>query len=175
MSDLADFLAPYNNILSVLTYVLGILGFVPAVITFIIKNIRDARELENQIFYRISDTNQRINEILLNHPQLGASWFQNEPTKPLTADERVQQHILFDMITALFEEAYLAYQRAPNVQRKAQWAGWEQFIKDYCQKPNYQRWWLTVAERGEQQSGGQFDTRFEAFISRNMSPLPQVA
>ncbi len=73
------------------------------------------------------------------------------------------------MLTTLFEKTFLVYQGASNKQRGAQWLGWEQFILDYCQKDDYRVWWNSVVENQKGDEGGQYDLRFERFMTKKFS------
>ena len=162
MLELISALEPYNKGLSSIAYIVGIAGFVPADITFVRKTLQEIKEKEEKIYLQIDEATFQINKLILAHPQLGVSWWQDQPTRPLSEEELVQQAILFDMLTALFERTFLVYQEASSKQRHAQWAGWEQFMLDYCRKQGYRNWWNLLVENHE---GPQYDKRFVRFMN----------
>jgi hypothetical protein len=164
MLNILDELAVYNSGLSSLAYIIGVIGFIPAVITFLRKTQTEIKEKEEKIYNEIAEEYFRFNQMVFDHPTLGVSWFQSFPTKNLTTEEKIQQAILFDILTALFEKTFLAYQGASSRQKRHQWMGWEMFIEDYCKKADYQIWYKNVVKGREDSLGAQYDKNFEIFM-----------
>jgi hypothetical protein len=161
-------LESYSKGLSVIAYLVGIAGFIPATITFVRRTQQEIIENREKIYNVIDEKYFRINQTILIHPHLGVSWFQEGPTRKLSVEEKIQQLIIFDMITALFETTFLTYQRANSGQRSAQWEGWDRFIYDYCLKGDYRRWWqdTTARSEGVDLLYAQYDANFERYMNK---------
>jgi hypothetical protein len=145
------------------------LSAVVAALTFVWKSRLEQRARERQIYSDLDDKYFRIHELILAHPKLDVSWYRDEPNVPLTRDEQHQQDVMYELITRLFERAYLTFGYASWGHRRRQWRGWVDYIEDYCRKQSYRQWWqkenwpLRTYRPGE---STQFDRSFEAFMSR---------
>jgi hypothetical protein len=95
-------------------------------------------------------------------------------TPPLTEDEKVQQKILFDMLTDVFESAFVHYvkyrdQNNEQVRKlfEGEWKTWEDYIVRFLERPAYLSVWLDVH--------GGYDDELNCFIqgmlTRKTRPL----
>ena len=88
---------------------------------------------------------------------------------PLTDTEKVQQKILYTILTDVFEVAFLQYNRTHadfdaeiNLIRVSQWAGWVVYIKKFLQRRAYCLVYLDIRD--------EFDNRFVSFMNENAGP-----
>lgn len=69
-----------------------------------------------------------------------------------------QELILFSILIKTCERAFLMFhENKDSDYYHQQWKGWEDYIKDYCNRENFQRAWCII--------GGQFDVEFRKKIS----------
>jgi hypothetical protein len=132
---------------------------------------REQRHRDRQVFQEIDDIYFRINELIVRHPQLDVSWYSNGINAPLTADQKLQQDTMFELITRMFERAFLAYLDASANARRQEWQGWKDFIGDYSRKTSYRDWWNKEdwpLRRIEQGGYSQYNAGFEKFMNEMM-------
>lgn len=96
----------------------------------------------------------------LENPQLDVFDLPDAAPQQLSPVQQKQEIILFTMLFAIFERAYLMYYDQATEIKERQWSGWQEYIQTFCQRPNFQRAW--------QVSGATFDRRFEEFMRELM-------
>lgn len=150
------------------TLIVGIVAF----LKYRSSQEKAAARDEQAIFDSIDATYMDLNKIMLAHPALDASWFSDDQKRILSEEQRLQQSIIFDMTTRLFERAFLVFTRASSSHRARQWSGWEAYIEDYCKKESFHRWWNTRDWPLRSDADGeldQYDKRFLEFMAAKMS------
>jgi len=145
------------------THIVSILGIPIVIILFFRNTRRDDIARQEKIYDEVDKSYIFFNHVILSHPHLDVMWF-DQPETSLTERERTQQYILFDLLTNMFERAFLAYQNAPGKQRKQQWVGWQDYIDLYCKKQAYQDWWFDERHKIGTKTNLTFDQAFEDFI-----------
>lgn len=149
------------------------IGGPTAVVSYIVFWIKDRHAAAEarltagrRVFSDVGDNMDRINALILKYPTLGVGWFDLQERK-LTEVEKIQQAVLYDMIVALMERAFLAYRQIdPGPERAGEKEGWDKYITDYCRKRSFRAWWRGVtAQDGE---GCQFNQQFEDFVNQKM-------
>jgi hypothetical protein len=92
-------------------------------------------------------------KLCIDHPRLdGYSVPRADTLKPpLTADEKVQQRLLFTALTDVFEVAYVQYHKSEAVPEKVrktfhdkQWPGWDTYIRKFLARPAYRKTWFDI-------------------------------
>jgi hypothetical protein len=83
----------------------------------------------------------------------------------LTDDQRERRQAMFRILIALFERAYiLLYDESMSPQRRRQWATWDDYMREWCQRDDF-RHALPELLEGE-------DAAFVAHIRRIDGALP---
>ncbi|MEZ5850431.1 MAG: hypothetical protein R3D68_07260 [Hyphomicrobiaceae bacterium] len=158
------------------SYIVTILG-VPAFIFQYFRNSRREKIARRDGIYRIVDAAfVDFNKLIVNYPNLNVTWFDTAK-REMSDEERVQQYIIFDLLTNMFERDFLAYQDASGEQRKVQWQGWVEYIDQYCAKAAYREWWNNPLHRSEGNQTLTYDKSFEEFISarfRRAGEIPEA-
>jgi hypothetical protein len=119
---------------------------------------------QEQVYMNIERVFHDFQRTILDYPRLDVAWVPLSEPPPLTDAERVQQTIIFEMATSMFERAYLLYKDAPRSIRNRQWPGWEEYIRGYCAREPYRQWWRTTYR--PEDSKNFYDTEFAKFMSR---------
>jgi hypothetical protein len=50
------------------------------------------------------------------------------------------------MLVCLMERAFLMYRNQSSELRRAQWDGWDAYIKEWCRRANFRRLWGEVGK-----------------------------
>lgn len=143
------------------------LSIVGGVITYFINSRKDLRLRQAQRFNDMDAAFTDFQKTLLDYTHLDVGW-QSLPKSPtLSEDEHAKRSVIFEIATSMFEKAYILYIDAPKKIKKTQWTGWRAYIKGYCAKPEYRKWWFGD-HRGEGSGGSQeaasYDVSFERFM-----------
>jgi hypothetical protein len=94
--------------------------------------------------------------LCFEYPQLDLFDVPDATPRQLTATEAKQELIAFTFLISVFERAYLMYHDQSNRVKAAQWTGWDEYIRCYCERENFRSAWDI--------SGETFDRNFENFM-----------
>ena len=98
--------------------------------------------------------------LCLHYPELDIFDVPDSIPPTLTAIQLKQETILFTILFATFERAYLLYSDGDDEIRQAQWTGWKEYIEGYCSRENFKRAWKV--------SGSTYDMGFQQFMSTSI-------
>jgi hypothetical protein len=96
-------------------------------------------------------------KVVLDHADLQLRTNQALPDP--TPEQKERMLIIFDMLIALFERAYLiAFREAMSVTEQRRWNSWDDYMREWCRRDDF-RQSLPLLLRGE-------DPDFVAYIRR---------
>ncbi len=162
-----DFFQRYSEALQALAAVTSIIVLIPSAIIFILnQQAQRALAREENHKYIIE---QYRNFLQLCLPFSNLSLESGTPRSDLSRDEHLQRDILFDILTSIFERAFITYSDSRRSDRKLQWQGWDNYIGQYANRPDYLEWWrrhmFHDRPAGFFQPGmSQYDQRFESYM-----------
>jgi hypothetical protein len=96
----------------------------------------------------------------LDHPQLDVFDVPDASPAQLTSEQKKQELIIFTMLFAIFERAYLMYFDQATEIKERQWTGWNEYIRSFGRRANFKSAW--------QASGATFDKEFEKYMQDAM-------
>jgi hypothetical protein len=139
------------------SFIVTVIGLPVAILFFIYQAHRERRNEDEQEYQLLNDAYNDFLRVVLEHPDLHLR--SNAPTPNLTADQEERMLVIFDMLIALFERAYLvayAPRMPPDMARR--WNSWEDFMREWCRRENFRN-------RLPYMLGGE-DPEFSASIQR---------
>jgi hypothetical protein len=102
--------------------------------------------------------NRAYNEFLsrcLNDPELAT-------VKPVEAEgSDRKQNIHITMVVSMLESASFMYRDQGTKFRRAQWSGWNDYIREWCQHPEFKRRWPEVIEQFDSEFKNHVETLFD--------------
>jgi hypothetical protein len=122
---------------------------------------KEQRDREYGTYNALDEKFMEFQRLCLDHPELDTFDVQDMAPKPLSAEQQKKELIAFTMLFSIFERAFLMYQDQSTEIKRAQWSGWDSYIKGFCKRANFQSAWKA--------SGTTFDTRFESYISHELA------
>ncbi|WP_293778652.1 hypothetical protein [uncultured Oxalicibacterium sp.] len=137
------------------SYVVATLGLPFAIFLFLHEQ-RKERDAEDEAAYQsVQDAYNAFLKIVLDNPDLRLR--STTASMHLSDEQHERMLIIFEMLVALFERAYLvAYQ--PNLSGAAQkrWHSWDDYMREWCRREDF---YLLLPQllRGE-------DEEFAAYI-----------
>lgn len=152
----------------------AIVGGVASILIFLWNQHVQARETMLARYDAVTQSYIDYQQICLENPELETSAYklpagaqQQVATDPIS---EVKRKIHFDILTSMFERAFLTYLHAPLKIRRSQWPGWRAYIEHFAAREDYQKWWrenvsdymAAKATCGDTQ----YDIRFERFMKR---------
>jgi hypothetical protein len=121
----------------VASYVVTCIGLPGAIVMYAIENYKE-RKLENEELYqKLAEEYAKFANLLINNADLQLMT-GNVPDSQLSPEQKERKKIIFDMLVALFERAYiLVYEDKMDKQTKRLWATWEDYIKFWCRRADF--------------------------------------
>jgi hypothetical protein len=144
--------------LEALSYLVTIVGFPLGIWFYLSDQRKERRNEEEEVYVRLSDQYADFLEIVLKNADLQLTT-RTTPIAPLTPEQNERRSVLFEILIALFERAYiLVYERDMDPQEVRLWASWEDYMREWCRRPDF-RELLPSLLKGE-------DPYFTAYITR---------
>mgnify|MGYP001099844233 CR=1 FL=1 len=139
-----------------LSYLVTVIGLPLAIGVFVHEQRKERRNEEEEIYQRLSDDYQDFLKLALEHADL--KLVSRQP-QTLNEEQAERKAILFGILIALFERAYLlVYEEHMPKQTRRLWQSWEDYLREWCARADF-RAALPDLLRGE-------DEDFCAHISR---------
>ena len=119
-----------------LSYVVTVVGLPLAIFVFLYEQRKERENEDEEVYQLVSDNYQDFLKIALEHPDL--QLFSTEVSDALNDEQKERQLIIFTMLMALFERAYLLiYDENMSPKQARRWNSWEDFIIEWCKKPHF--------------------------------------
>jgi len=123
VEQILKWLSTHANAIQALTNIVSIVGIPILAILFFRNMRRDSRLLGDRVYAEVDDLFVSFNKLILEYPHLNIDW-NDSALKKLTDNEKVQQDVVFGIVTSMFERVFLTYRNSSNAQRMRQWQGW---------------------------------------------------
>jgi hypothetical protein len=147
---------PTLEILQLLADFATFLGFPILIIVFINEKRKERREREYGTYNALDEKYIEFLKICMNNPELDLYDTPLEIVHELSPEQKIQQLALFDILVSLLERAFLMYKDQSDEVKKIQWAGWNEYMKDYAAHPVFRNLW--------HMRGIQFDSGFTEYM-----------
>lgn len=118
------------------SYIVTVFGFPLAILIFLWEQRQERINEENEVYELLSDNYQDFLHTVLENSDLHLG--TKESTANLRPDQRERMFIIFSMLIALFERAYLLLYKARFSRiQKRRWSSWEDYIDEWCQRDDF--------------------------------------
>jgi len=118
------------------SFIVTVVGLPLAIATFLYQARRERANEEEEEYQLLNDAYIDFLEVVLKHPDLRLR--SNAPTPNLTPEQEERMLVIFDMLIALFERAYLvAYDDHMPPDKARRWNSWEDFMREWCRRDNF--------------------------------------
>ena len=125
-----------KDILETLSYVSTIVGFPLAISIFMYEQRKERLNEEDEVYQSLSDNYQDFLKVVLDNTDLHL--FTPEETQGLSSEQQERMFLIFSMLIALFERAYLMlYKPTLNAIRRRRWASWEDYMAEWCKRKDF--------------------------------------
>ncbi len=144
--------------LEALSYIVTVIGLPFGIWVYLRDQQKERKNEEEEVYVRLSDQYAEFLELVLKNADLQLTT-RSMPVAPLTPEQKERRSVLFEILIALFERAYiLVYEPDMDPQEVRLWASWEDYMREWCRRPDF-RELLPNLLRGE-------DPDFSAYIQR---------
>ena len=143
--------------LEVASYAVTVFGLPYAVWVFWVEQRKERENEEEEAYQHLSDAYKDFLKVVLENADLQLRTTQALPDP--TPQQRERMMIIFDMLIALFERAYLiVFRDSMSVTEQRRWNSWDDYMREWCRRDDF-RHALPLLLRGE-------DPGFVAYIRR---------
>jgi hypothetical protein len=156
MWNMPDTLAKWKDLFELLSYVVVILGLPAAIYQYRRSKRREEADREYGTYNALDEKYLQFQMLCFEYPHLDLFDVPDATPRELSAVEAKQELIAFTFLISVFERAYLMYHDQSNRVKAAQWTGWDEYIRCYCERQNFRSAWEV--------SGETFDRNFENYM-----------
>lgn len=129
------------------SYVVTTIGLPMAIFVFFYEQRRERENEDEEVYQLLSDNYQDFLKIALEHADLHL--FSVELTPDLDDEQQERMLIVFNMLTSLFERAFLLlYEPGMSGRPLRRWLSWEDYMREWCSRADF-RAQLPLLLRGE--------------------------
>jgi hypothetical protein len=119
-----------------LSYIVTVIGLPLAITVFIYEQRKERENEDEAVYQQLSDGYTDFLELVLNHPDLRLRTRDHMPN--LTPEQRERMMVIFDILIALFERAYLlAYEEDMHGRKLRRWKSWEDYMREWCRRREF--------------------------------------
>ncbi|WP_286269243.1 hypothetical protein [Thalassotalea hakodatensis] len=141
-----------SQYLEIMTFIITIFGVPSAIFAYIKEQNKQRLEREYGTFDALDEKYIEIQQLCIEHPELDVFDSPYESPRELTETQKKQEEAILLIRIAIFERAYLMYNRVTFGSQTDQWQGWELEIKEWFLRNNFRQVWAV--------HGKYFDTSF---------------
>ena len=135
------------EILELGSYAVTVFGLPYAVWVFWVEQRKERENEEEEAYQHLSDAYNDFLKVVLDHADLQLRTTQALPDP--TPEQKERMMIIFDMLIALFERAYLiVYREAMSAAEQRRWNSWDDYMREWCRRDDF-RHALPLLLRGE--------------------------
>ncbi|BCX46233.1 conserved hypothetical protein [Haloferula helveola] len=173
-------ISEFSELMQGLAALASIVAIIPSVIIFLrrqkeqLENQREQLQLARITNHRyVIERYREFLRICLQYPEISLE--TGEPKACLDSQARMRRDIAFDILTSIFESAFLTYVIDNSRSDAGQWEGWDRYIEDYCRRPDYVEWVRRYLFQDRRENffapgGTQYDPRFEERLYERLRP-----
>jgi hypothetical protein len=134
------------------------LGGPYALILFMYEKSKENKLKNEEMYQELAEEYAKFSNLLINNADLRLRT-DPVPDSQLTPDQKERKKVIFDLLVALFEQAFiLVYETKMDKQSQRLWSTWEDYIIFWCNRPDF-RAFLPELLPGE-------DPEFVAYIRK---------
>jgi hypothetical protein len=129
------------------SYAVTVFGLPYAAWVFWVEQRKERENEEEEAYQHLSDAYNDFLKVVLDHADLQ---LRTNPALPEpTPAQRERMLIIFDMLIALFERAFLiAFREKMSVTEQRRWNSWDDYMREWCRRDDF-RHSLPLLLRGE--------------------------
>jgi hypothetical protein len=149
---------PYLEVLEALSYIVTVVAFPFAIWIFIKEQRKERANDDEEVYLKLADDYESFLKLVLENADLRLL-APTAQTVTLTPEQLERRHVLFEILIAQLERAYiLVYEEKMSRQVARLWQTWEDYMRSWCRRADF-RGQLEVLLEGE-------DPEFQAYIRR---------
>lgn len=125
------------EILEALSYAVTIIGLPFAIAVYIFDRRKERMNDDEEVYLQLADDYEKFLKLVLEHADLRLMTAAAS-TQQLTEEQLERRNVLFEILIALFERAYiLVYEDDMSRQAARLWQTWEDYMRAWCRRADF--------------------------------------
>ncbi|WP_413574677.1 hypothetical protein ACLVWU_10645 [Bdellovibrio sp. HCB290] len=121
------------------SYVVTVIGLPFAIVVFMLNQRKERQNEEDEIYQKLSDGYSYFLKMLIQNADLKLMSDQI-PEEQLDASQKERKKIVFELLTSLFERAYIfVYSENMSARSKRLWMSWDDYMRDWCKREDFRK------------------------------------
>jgi hypothetical protein len=147
----------FRDLLELASFLVTVIGLPFAIGVFFLEQRRERENEEEEGYQILSDAYNDFLKVVLENSDLQLR--SNPALANPTPEQNERMRVIFDMLIALFERAYLvAYKDDMSSTERRRWNSWDDYMREWCRRDDFHNA-LPLLLRGE-------DPEFQVYIKR---------
>jgi len=118
------------------SYIVTVVGLPLAIAVFLYEQRKERENEDEEAYQLLSDAYTDFLKLVLDNPDLQLRTRSHIPN--LNADQRERMMVLYEILIALFERAYLlAYEEDMSDRKRRRWLSWEDYMREWCARADF--------------------------------------
>lgn len=139
------------------SYIVTVVGLPLAIAVFLYEQRKERENEDEEAYQLLSDAYTDFLKLVLDNPDLQLR--TRTHIASLSADQRERMMVLYEILIALFERAYLlAYEEDMSDRKRRRWLSWEDYMREWCGREDFRNA-LPVLLHGEDPDFGRYISR----------------
>ena len=139
------------------SYIVTVVGLPLAIAVFLYEQRKERENEDEEAYQLLSDAYTDFLKLVLDNPDLQLR--TRTHIANLSADQRERMMVLYEILIALFERAYLlAYEEDMPDRKRRRWLSWEDYMREWCGREDFRNA-LPVLLHGEDPDFGRYISR----------------
>lgn len=123
--------------LEAFSYAVTIIGLPLAIAVFLREQRKERQNDDEEVYLQLSDDYAKFLRLVLEHADLRLMT-QIRPDQPFTPEQIERRNVLFELLIAIFERAYiLVYEDRMSRQAARLWQTWVDYMREWCARPDF--------------------------------------
>ena len=119
------------------SYVVTVVGLPLAIAVFIMEQRKERQGDDEEVYQRLSDEYMEFLKLVLDNSDLHLLRLDGVKVA-LTPDQQERKYVIFGILIALFERAYLlVYEERMSRQTKRLWQSWDDYMREWCRREDF--------------------------------------
>lgn len=119
------------------SYVVTVVGLPLAIAVFIMEQRKERQNDDEEVYQRLSDEYMEFLKLVLDNSDLHLLHLDGVKVA-LTPDQQERKYVIFGILIALFERAYLlVFEEHMGRQTKRLWQSWDDYMREWCRREDF--------------------------------------
>jgi hypothetical protein len=125
------------ELLEGLSYLVTVIGLPFGIWVYLRDQRKERKNEEEEVYVRLSDQYADFLRLVLKNADLQLTT-RNAPCAQLSDEQKERRMVLFEILVALFERAYiLVYEPDMDKEEARLWASWEDYMREWCRRADF--------------------------------------